>query len=466
MSEKHRYQVTVIGGGPGGYVAAIKAAQSGQSVALVEKGALGGTCLNVGCIPTKTLIANADVWRKIQTADQYGMHVDNATFDFAKMTDRKNEVVARMTRGIDGLLAANKITLFKGHAKFISSEEIKVLGESDAIIRSDKFIIATGSEPREIPAFPFDHERILSSTSALDLTRLPESIVIIGGGYIGCEFASLYHAFGVRVTIVEMLPQILPTEGSDVGKFMRAAFEKQGIQIKTEVAVEGIDRTQSALSIRLSNGEHLEADCTLVAVGRKLNSDGLDLEKIGLIRDREAILVNERMETSIPGIYAIGDVTGKILLAHVASHQGIVAAINATGGDAVMHYNAVPSVVFTHPEAAAVGLTLHRAQEAGYDAVLGKFPFQALGKAQAALETDGFAQIVVDRRTHQILGAQVVGYEAGTLIAEMAVAIFNELTLESIGDAIHAHPTLPEAWMEAALVAGNMPIHLPPKRSK
>lgn len=466
MSEKKQFHVTVIGGGPGGYVAAIKAAQSGKSVALVERGALGGTCLNVGCIPTKTLIANADVWRKVETADQYGIQVDHASFDFAKMKERKDKVVSQMTRGLSGLIQSNKITLFKGEAKFISREEIKVLGEDEAIIRSETFIIATGSEPRDMAAFPFDHERILSSTSALDLTSLPKSIAIIGGGYIGCEFASLYHTFGVEVTVIEMLPQILPTEGSDVGAFMRAAFEKQGIRIMTEVAVEGIDRTEAGVSIRLQGGERVEAGRALVAVGRKLNSDTLGLEKIGVVTDRGAIVVNDRMETNLPGIYAIGDVTGKILLAHVASHQGIVAAINATGGDAEMHYNAVPSVVFTHPEAAAVGLTLHKAKEAGYDAVLAKFPFQALGKAQATIETDGFAQVVVDRPTHQILGAQVVGYEAGTLIAEMAVAIFNELTLESIGDAIHAHPTLPEAWMEAALLAGDIPIHLPPKRAR
>jgi len=464
MSEKKKFDIVVIGGGPGGYVAAIKAAQSGRSVALVEAGAMGGTCLNVGCIPTKALVANGDAWRKVQHADQFGIAVEGASFNYSEMVHRKDRVVRGIVEGLTGLIQANKITVFRGYGRFTSPREIHVVGEDSAILLADKTIIATGSEPRDIPAFPFDGERVHSSTTMLDVTELPRRLAVIGGGYIGCEFASLFQTLGVEVTVLEMLPQILSTEGKEIGAFMKGAFERQGMRIETGVRVEGIDKGES-LSIRLEGRESIEADMALVSVGRKLNSDDIGLQEIGVkVSASGAIEVNDQMETQIPGIYAIGDVTGKVLLAHVASHQGVVAAINATGGDATMHYNAVPAVVFTHPEAANVGLSLEKAAEAGYDAKVAKFPFQVLGKSQAAIETDGFAQVVVDRSTHQILGAQVVGYEAGTLIAEMALAIHNELTLECVSDTIHAHPTLPEAWMEAALLAGDMPIHLPPKR--
>lgn len=467
MSKKHHFQVVVIGGGPGGYVAAIKAAQSGSSVALVEAATLGGTCLNVGCIPTKALVANGDVWRKLQAAPQFGISVKEASFNYAEMVARKDRVVSNIVKGLEGLIAANPITLFRGYAKFSSANELFVHGEDSGILVADKVIIATGSEPRNIAAFPFDGERIHSSTSLLSLNTLPKKLAVIGGGYIGCEFASLYRTLGVEVTILEMLPQILSTEGKEVGEFMRAAFARQGIVVRTGVRVDGIDRTKSGLSIRLDGSEPVETEIALVSVGRKLNSDDLGLEKVGVkCTPQGAIEVNERMESSIPSIYAIGDVTGKFLLAHVASHQGIVAATNATGGHSVMHYNAIPAVVFTHPEAATVGLSLEKAKERGYEAHIAKFPFQALGKSQAAIETDGFAQLIVESRTHQILGAQVVGYEAGTLIAEMALAIQNELTLECVGETIHAHPTISEAWMEAALLAGGTPIHLPPKRKK
>jgi dihydrolipoamide dehydrogenase len=298
----------------------------------------------------------------------------------------------------------------------------------------------------------------------MELTQLPKKLIIIGGGVIGCEFASLYRELDVEVVILEALPQIIAIEGKGISDALTASLKKRGIEIRTGVAVAGMEKDASSVTVVLQSGEKIVGDHLLVAIGRKYNSESLGLEKAGVYVDkRGCIEVNERMETSTSGIYAIGDVTGKVLLAHVASHQGVVAAENAIGLSSVMHYNAVPSVIFTHPEIGTVGMTLEKALEAGRDAAIGKFPFQALGKSQAVLETEGFAQVVVDRANGQILGAQVMGYEASSLVAEMALAIQNELTIECITETIHAHPTIAEAWLEASWIARGIPIHLPPK---
>jgi len=465
--ETKKFDVVVIGAGPGGYVAAIKAAQEGRSVALIEKSYLGGTCLNVGCIPTKTLLANADVMHKIKMAEEFGITTGQVTFDFLKMKTRKDQVVEKMRGSLGGLLKSNKIEILNGKAEFLSPQEIKVKGEDNLIVSTEYTIIATGSEPLDIPAFPCDHQKILNSTSVLELTKLPKTLAIIGGGYIGCEFASLYAAFGVKVTILEALPSILSLQGKAVAQALTSAYEKQGIEIRAGVFVEGIDTSGEGVNIQLKGQDPFQADLALVAVGRKVNSRGLGLEKAGVkVGEKGEIHVNDKMETSVPGIYAIGDVTGKFLLAHVASHQGIIAASNVVGTEAKMHYNAVPAVIFTHPEIATVGMTLEEAKEAGYQPTIGQFPFQALGKAVATLDTDGFAEIIIDKGTGQILGAQVVGHDASTLIAEMALAIHNELTVECVSDTIHAHPTVAEAWMEAALIANDTPIHMPPRRKR
>ena len=464
MTEKETYDIAVIGAGPGGYVAAIKAAQNRKKVCVIEKNYLGGSCLNVGCIPTKTLLSNAEVMHKIRAAEDFGIMTGAVSFDFAKMKARKDVVIGKLRKGIEGLLQANGIKLFRGQAEFLGPKEIKIKGQDNLIISAEKTIIATGSEPLDIPAFPCDHKKICNSSSILELDHLPKTLAIIGGGYIGCEFASLYAEFGVKVIILEALPSILSLQGKAISEAVSRAFVKKGIEIQTDVFVEGIDHTESGLSVRLRGKSPITCDMALVAVGRKIYSSGLGLERAGVIvGEKGAIPVNDKMETNVPGIYAIGDVTGKFLLAHVASHQGIIAAANAVGQEAKMHYNAVPAVIFTHPEVAMVGMTLEEAQKAGYAATAGKFPFQALGKSLAANDTDGFAQIISDKKTGQILGAQVVGYDASNLIAEMALAIANELTIECVSDTIHAHPTVAEAWMEAALVANETPIHFPPK---
>ena len=467
MSEKKKYEVAIIGAGPGGYVAAIKAAQMGRSVALIDKEFLGGCCLNVGCIPTKTLLAHASVLHTIRRAKDFGISVGDFSFDYAAMKARKDRVITSLRNGVEQLLKTNRVSVYRGTAQFQSPYELKVMGQDNLFIQADKIIIATGSIPLDIRAFPCDHRRILNSTSLLEIRELPKSLAIVGGGYIGCEFASLFAELGVQVTIMEALPSILTAQGPQIAEFMTRALGKRGITIRTNVKVEKMENRESHVSIHLANEERLEADLALVAVGRKIYTEGLGLEKaaISVHEKTGAIETNSKMETVVPGIYAIGDVTGKWMLAHVASHQGVVAASNAAGQEAHIHYDAVPAVVFTSPEIATVGKTVEQAKEAGYQAATaGLFPFQALGKAQASAETEGFAQIVADRKTGQILGAQAVGHEASNLISEMALAIQNELTLESVMDTIHPHPTMGESWLEAAFMTNDTPIHFPPKK--
>lgn len=466
VKEEYHFNVVVIGGGPGGYPAAIRAAQSGQSVALIEAKDLGGTCLNRGCIPSKALIACAEVYDRIKKAKEFGISVENLSFDYAYMVQRKDNIVTKLRKGVESLMAANKIKIFKGFGKFNSPREIKITGENNLTISADKIIIATGSEPRNISAFPFDYEKIHDSTSLLNLKKLPQKIVIVGGGVIGCEFASLYASFGVQVAILEMLPRILPMESKSVSEALTKAFKKVGIVMETNAKVESIEKTKTGITVRIAGGKVYDADIALVAVGRQMNTSAIGLEKAGvLVGDNGMITVNEKMETNVPGIYAIGDIASKWWLAHVATHQGWVAASNATGHEAHMRYDAVPNVIFTHPEIGTVGLSLEEALNKGYKAIAGAFPFQALGKSQATLQTEGFAQIITDQNTGQILGAQVVGHEASALIAEMAVAVANELTLESITETIHAHPTIAEAWLEAAFVTAGTPLHFPPLKS-
>lgn len=462
---ENTFDIVVIGSGPGGYPAAIKAAQMGKKVALIEVNEIGGTCLNRGCIPSKTLISNAEVLKKIKESENFGITVGNVSFDYEKMVQRKDVVVEKVRKSLTGLILSNGITIFKGFGKFISPKEIKVVGEINAIIRADKVIIATGSEPKNIPAFPCDHSKVLDSTDILNRRSLPKKLAIIGGGIIGCEFASLYAAFGVEVTILEMMNSILPMESQNISYTLAKALEKQGIKIETNVLVLGIDHTENGVRVRLSGDKTVDADIALVAVGRQMNTANIGLDKAGvLVSDNGMIPVNNKMETNVQGIYAIGDIASKWWLAHVATHQGLVAASNAAGQIANMHYNAIPSVIFTVPEVGTVGLSLEDALEQGHPATVGAFPFSALGKSQATLETEGFAQIVINKKTGQILGAQVVGYQASVLVAEMAIAIANELTVESITETIHAHPTVAESWLEAALVASNTPLHLPKKR--
>ncbi|WP_213358271.1 dihydrolipoyl dehydrogenase [Chlamydiifrater phoenicopteri] len=456
------FDCVVIGGGPGGYVAAIKASRLGLKTALVEYDLAGGTCLNRGCIPSKALLAGASVLNTIKNAGNFGIRVSDFSVDFPSMMQRKNSVVSGIRSGLDGLIKSNKIVSFRGKGKLLSSSEVKVLGEEDVILKAQNIILATGSEPRPFPGVPFS-KRICSSTDILELQEIPESLLIVGGGVIGCEFASLFNTLGTKVTIVEAADRILAIDNKEISKFVTNAFTKKGIQIVTSASIAGLEETPSSVKAILNNGSSIEHSMALVSIGRLLNTQNLDLDKAGVICEKGAIPTDAHMRTNIPNIFAIGDITAKWMLAHVASHQGIVAAENAAGKNVSMDYSAIPSVIFTSPEVASVGLSLEQAQSQGFSAKSTTFPFRAIGKAVAMMDADGFASIISDVETGQILGAYVVGPHASSLIGEMALAIRNELTLSCIYETVHAHPTLSEIWMEAALLAADDPLHMPPK---
>lgn len=465
MTATERFDAAVIGAGPGGYVAAIRLAQGGKKVALIEKDNLGGVCLNCGCIPTKTLISSAEIVAKIKKADAYGINISGLLVDYAKMKARKDQVVEKIKKSLEGLLLANAIQIFRGQAEFISPHVLAVSGQSLHHLQADNIIIATGSKPMDIKAFPCDHQRIFDSTSILELKALPQRMVVIGGGYIGCEFAGLFAELGVQVTIVEALDRIISLQGLSLSNALTKRFKKMNIQLEVGKQVKTIDRLADRLHVHLSDGSILETDQVLVAVGRTVDTQGLKLEKAMVaLGSRGEIIVDARMETSTKGIYAIGDVTMKAMLAHVASHQGIVAADNILGHRSAMSYHAIPAVIFTHPEIASVGMTLEMAEKEGYRAKSALFPLQALGKAQAMGETEGFAEIVYEPTYQQILGAQIFGAGASEMISPLTLAIQNELTLENIAETIHAHPTLSEGWMEASMIGLDQPIHFPPKR--
>jgi dihydrolipoamide dehydrogenase len=461
------HDIAIIGAGPGGYVAAIKAAQLGKSVALIERDHVGGCCLNAGCIPTKTLLSNASVLQTVRHAKDFGISVGSVSFDYGQMKGQKDKIISKIRASLEGLLKTNKITIYRGMAQFQSPSELKILGQDSLSIAAGKIIIATGSAPLDIQAFPCDHQRILNSTSILEITALPQHLCIIGGGYIGCEFASLFNDLGVHITILEAAPMILAGLGVQISDCMTKAFRSRSIDIRTQTAVQKIENKKTHAAITMTNGQTLDADLVLIAVGRKIFTEGLALDRAGVaVNEKGAIETNSRMETAVKNIYAIGDVTGKWMLAHVALHQGIVAASNAAEHEMHIDYAAVPSVVFSRPEIGVVGRTLDQAIQDGFSATAGFFPFQALGKAQASMETEGFAQIVSDRKTGQILGAQIVGRDASNLIAQMALAIQNKLTLESIIHTIHAHPTMAESWWEAAGIANETPVHFPPRSKR
>ncbi len=432
------YDIVVIGAGPGGYVAAIRAAQLGAKVAVVEKEELGGTCLNRGCIPTKTLLATTNLFSSIKKASSYGIKTDNPSVDFASMMDRKNKVVKQLRSGIEYLFKTNKIEHIKGTVKFLNKNEIEVSsGISVSTIQSSKFMIATGSIPANIPGIEIDHKKILNSDDILELQKVPSSLLIIGAGAIGVEFACIFNALGCKVTLVEMLSNILPVEDEEISDQLKQYLTKDGIVIETGLKVK---------SEKLKDYEKV-----LVAVGRKPYTDGLELEKLGISKQSNgAIAVNNKMETNIPGVYAIGDVAGGVLLAHKASAEGIVAAENACGKESAIDYKVIPSCVYSMPEVASAGLKESAARKSGYEINVSKFPFIANGRAVTLGETRGMVKIITDKKTDAILGVHIIGPEATELITEAALAIKLECTIEELTRIIHPHPTLSEAIFEAA----------------
>ena len=466
--DAQKYDVVVIGAGPGGYPAAIRCAQRGARVAVVEKEKVGGTCLNWGCIPTKALLASAELMEKARSAVEFGVRVNGVEADWPAIQQRKEKVTETLANGIKQLLKANGVDLIGGTASLISKDKVGVKGGEDIELETDKIIIATGSDPAELPTFDFSQPSVMTSTDALALDHVPESLIIVGSGVIGSEFACVFGTMGTRIIMVELMDRMLPTEDSRISQQMKSTFKKSGIEVKTRTTVEKvIEYREDGIKVELSSGEVLEAEKLLVSIGRKFNSGGLGLEELGVEMDeRGRIVVNERMETSVPGIYAVGDVIGGILLAHTATFEGLTAAENATGGNLKMDYSVVPACIFTTPEIGSVGLNTDKAAQQGTEVKVSRFLFGALGKALAMGENYGFAQLVIDPETDRVLGAQIMGPHASDLVHEVALGMKLGATARDIASTIHAHPSLPEAIMEAAEAAHGMAIHVAPSRKK
>jgi dihydrolipoamide dehydrogenase len=459
-------RIVVLGGGPGGYVAAIRAAQLGAEVTLVERKALGGTCLNVGCIPTKVLLHTSELYTHLKRdAKELGIETADVSVNWSQLQKRKDKIIRMNTGGIEALLKKNKIAKLSGSGKFISVSELEVIA-ADGSVRTlgfDRAIIATGSEPSIVPIPGAELEGVITSDEALSLPAIPESLCIIGGGVIGCEFASVYSSLGCKVTIIEMLPELIAVMDRDIVQSLRKEFAISGIEVHTETKVGRIEQTAAGLRVVTSsgNGDHvIEADKVLMSIGRRPVTAGLGLEDIGVEIKRGAIQVNRNMETSIPGIYAIGDCNGGIMLAHVASAEGVIAAEAIMGEPSPIDFRTVPSCVYTRPELASVGMTETEARQQGLQVKTGVFPLQANAKSMIMGESSGLVKYVVDAGNDEILGLHIAGPRATDIIVEGAVAIRLEATLEEIVTTIHAHPTVAESLHEAAHAVHNRAIHL------
>lgn len=457
---EERFDLGVIGGGPGGYVAAIRAAQLGLRVALVEKEQLGGVCLNRGCIPTKALLASAGLLTTLRRSEEFGVRIEGVEADVPAMFRRKDEVVARLRGGVETLLKTRKVTVYEGVGSIGEPGVVGVEGPEGALaIECERIILATGSTPLVPEAFPCDGRVVITTRDALASPHMPDDVLIIGAGAVGCEFAGFYSALGLSVTLVEMLPGILPGEDPSAVRLTKAAMKKQGVDVRTATKVESIKITGDTAVTALSDGTSVETGRVLLAMGRRLGSDGSGIPEAGIEVERGAVVVNEKMETSRPGVYAIGDLVGGWLLAHVASREGIVAATNAAGRDLAMDYRAVPRCTFTRPEIASVGITEAAAKNQGLELSSGRFPFVASGKALAEGEARGFVKVLCEAASGQVVGGVVVGPHASDLIHEVALAVVAELSFDRLAGMIHAHPTLAESIMEAAEAVEGLSVH-------
>ena len=462
------FDVIVIGAGPAGYVATIRAAQLGLTTAIVEKRWLGGVCLNVGCIPSKALLKNAEVARTIrEEAKDYGITGENISIDYATAVKRSRRVSDRLTRGVGFLMKKHKIEVFEGTAFIKNKNTIQVElhdGEKEELT-SPNIIIATGAHPFILPGWNYDGKKVLSYEDAILQDKLPESAIIIGGGAIGAEFATIWSSFGTRVSIVEMLPNILPLEDEEISAELQKSFKKRGIQVLTDHKVEAIEPTENGVKVTVSHEgtkTELEAEQALVAIGFKANTEHLGLENIGVELDKRGFIqVDQNMATSVPGIWAVGDVNGKLLLAHAASAMGIhcVETIKGIKQDAI-DFSMIPSATYCYPQVASFGLTEKQAADEGKGVKVGRFPFQANGKSLGLGESTGFVKVVVDAKYGEILGAHMIGPEVSELLPELTLAQHTELTIEDVAHNIHSHPTLSEAIMEAAEDALGHAIHI------
>ncbi len=457
-------ETLVIGSGPGGYVAAIRAAQLGQKVTIVEKGNLGGVCLNVGCIPSKALIAAGHKYHDAKHSEDIGITVENVSLDFSKVQKWKASVVNKLTGGVEALLKGNKVDIVKGEAYFVDENTVRIMDDnSSQTYKFENCIIATGSSPIEIPAFKWS-KRVISSTGALALEEVPKKMIVIGGGYIGIELGAAYANLGTEITVLEGTKQILPGFEKQMSQLVAKRLKKNGASIHTNALAQGVEETAEGVKVTAEiKGETqtFEADYCLVTVGRRANTEELGLEQVGIeMTDRGLVKVDKRCKTNINGIYAIGDIVDGPALAHKASYEGKVAAEVISGHPAEVDYLAIPAVVFSGPELASVGLTEVEAKEAGYDVKVSKFPFAANGRALSLNETDGFMKMVTRKDDGLVLGVQIAGTNASDMISEACVAIEAGMTAEDIAMTIHAHPSLGEITMEVAEVAIDMPIHI------
>jgi dihydrolipoamide dehydrogenase len=478
------FDLLVIGGGPGGYVAAIRAAQRGLKVCVVEKERPGGVCLNWGCIPTKAMLRSAEVFQTLTTAAEFGVHADNVRYDFGAVRQRKDAIVKELTDGVAGLLKANGVTIVEGHARFVEPTVVEVhevgaspifdggpryaasAGTAIRRVSARDVIVATGSVPARLPIPGADLPGVVTSDGAFGLTEVPRRLVVIGGSAVGAEWASLFATFGSQVTVVEMQDRLVPLEDKEIGDALGRSFRKRGITVLAGATVTAITEGDA---LRVSVGgpaaQELDADVVLVGVGRRPNTAELGLDVAGIATDaRGFIEVDDRLRTGVEHVYAIGDVTGRALLAHVASHQGITAAEVIAGHDAHIDYTVIPAATFTHPEIASVGLTEEAARVAGHEVITVKFPFAALGRAKTFGETEGFIKIVAGQAHQEVLGVHIIGPSASDLIAEGALAISLEATLDELADTVHAHPTLGEIGMEAAMAGLGLPVHIAPRK--
>lgn len=460
------YDVTIIGAGPGGYVAAIRAAQLGLQVALVEKEHLGGVCLNWGCIPTKALLRNAEVLSLLRRGKEFGFTVTGLEADFGAAVDRSRKVSKRLVKGVGALMRKNEVEVIEGAGvlKSPSAVEIVLNAGGTRTLETHNVIVATGGRARTIPGIEVDGERVLTYREAIVLRELPASAVVVGAGPIGMEFAHIWSTYGAEVTVVEMLPHALPLEDEEVSKEVERAFKRRQVQLMTSTRVQEVETSASGVQVRVAGdqGEQvLEAERALVAIGVRPNSGNLGLEQIGVQIERGAVVVDDSMRTNVPGVYAIGDLTGKLPLAHVASAQGIVAAETIAGAEtATLDYDAMPRCTYCQPQVASFGLTAAQATERGHEVQVGRFPFRASGKALGLGDYEGFVKIVADAASGEILGAHLVGPEVTELLPELVLARNWELTPEEIARSVHAHPTLSEALMEAAHGVFGQAIHI------
>lgn len=459
-TDKKQFDLAVIGGGPGGYVAAIRASQLGMKCAVVEKDRLGGLCLNWGCIPSKALLRSAEVYHILQNADEYGLSATNVKFDSKKVIKRSRAAADKLSKGVGYLFKKNKIEHISGTGKVAGKGKIEVSnnGKVETEISAKHIVLATGGFTRSLPGVKIDKKKVISSREALALDKFPKSIVIIGGGPIGVEFAYFYNAFGVKCTIVEMMPHILPLEDTEVAETLQRSFKKSGIEMLTEFKVEGVKTSSKGVKVRIQgkDGEtkDVDADVALMAVGFGGMTEGLGLKDVGVELEKSFIKVNDTYQTSVEGIYAIGDVIGPPLLAHVASSEGVFLAEHLAGKNPLpVDYSNFPSCTYCQPQVASVGMTEQKAKDEGYQVKVGKFPFRANGKSIAVGETDGMVKLIFDEKYGELLGAHIIGVEATDMIAELGIARSLETTHTEIVKTIHAHPTLSEAVKEAAAEA-------------